>query len=216
MLGRACRAPSKTLGSEASFGPQVCLRGGSRGWGGGGVGDQASARGSLSWGREARSPLAASSLQHPTRPDAPGQEVGAGARGLRRGDRVPITPSGRPWGVRGRGPLHPTLGPGGPRGHHFGPLSVRATLPMGGAERRGLTWRAGVRVPSTSNRQRTRSFLRAPSAATAMAAAPRARETPGMRPPEPLRKEAGPGGAWGGGASRQGRGARPRRGVIRA
>lgn len=38
-----------------------------------------------------------------------------------------------------------------------------------------LTCRAGVRVPSTSNRQRMRSFLRAPSTATAIAAAPRAK-----------------------------------------
>lgn len=54
------------------------------------------------------------------------------------------------------------------------PPRPRSQVPTGGRVPgpAGLpTWRAGVRVPSTSNRQRTRSFLRAPSAVTAMAAA---------------------------------------------
>lgn len=138
----------------------------------GASGDQASERRSLSGGREARSSFAASSLQNPTRPDVPGQKVGADARGLRHGASLPAdgprrqepgtaASHTRSWAVHG---------------HHFRPLSVRVTLPTGAAERRGLTWRAGVRVPSTSNRQRTRSLLRAPSAETAMAAAPRAAE----------------------------------------
>ena len=49
----------------------------------------------------------------------------------------------------------------------------------------GPTWRAGVRVPSTSNRQRTRSFLRAPSAVTAMVAVPGAQLRRRLGPQEP-------------------------------
>lgn len=59
----------------------------------------------------------------------------------------------------------------------------------------GPTWRAGVRVPSTSNRQRTRSFLRAPSAVTAMVAVPGAQLRRRLGPQEPLGIEDRRGGA---------------------
>lgn len=115
-------------------------------------------------------------------------------------------------GGQGREPLHPTPGPGvsavTPPQDPCLPSRVRVTLRAGDSERRGATWRAGVRVPSTSNKQRTRSFLRAPSAVTAMAAAPRAGRSHWMRPPRSRRAEAGRGGAGSppGGAARRGRG----------
>lgn len=156
-------------------GYRCVLEAGPRAGEAGASGDQASARRSLSGGREARSPLAVSSLQNPTRSDAPGQKGGADTRGLRHGGPGPHHSQRVALGRQGPGTAASHTPSWGVQRHHFRPLSVRVTLPTAAAERRGLTWRAGVRVPSTSNRQRTRSFLRAPSAETAMAATPRAR-----------------------------------------
>lgn len=96
----------------------------------------------------------------PGRPGGPGSHLPADR------DRYHCAPHSPPGGVGVRDHMaaRPTLDHGCPR-------DTRQELPNVGA----LTWRAGVRVPSTSNRQRMRSFLRAPSTATAMAAAPRAK-----------------------------------------
>lgn len=139
-------------------------------------------------------------------------------RGRGPPSRRPTTLSTRPQGVSGWVPVQPTLGSGvsgvTPLQAPIRPPGVRVTLPTGAAKRRGPTWRAGVRVPSTSKRQRTRSFRRAPSAATAMAAAPRARRSRAMPPPRPRLEEAGWGGAWGG--TVRPRGAPNERGVAGA
>lgn len=96
----------------------------------------------------------------PGRPGGPGSHLPADR------DRYHCAPHSPPGGVGVRDHMaaRPTLDHGCPR-------DTWQELPNVGA----LTWRAGVRVPSTSNRQRMRSFLRAPSTATAMAAAPRAK-----------------------------------------
>lgn len=147
-----------------------------------------------SWRRKEGREAPARRLRPPepdTAPLLPGRTrarspAGGGARA-----QVPSLPVGAPHprAARARLPLNRTLGLGGRGGRargvrpRRGPHSasgVHRTLPTRASGRPGPTWRAGVRVPSTSNRQRTRSRLRAPSAVTAMAAAaPRAGAAPG-------------------------------------
>lgn len=94
--------------------------GGSSGWGGRSVPEQ----GLGVWkpgggvGMEARPPLAASllPLESDPAPMLPCRTWERTLGGCDVGVRVPITPKGRPRGVRGRVLLHPTLSLGGP-GH---------------------------------------------------------------------------------------------------